>query len=139
MNLKQTTTAALTLLCENFNREMTPELVATYVIGLGGLDPAKILQAAKRAIQQDEAFMPTAGQLRALCLTPIHHGQSPDRDARGKYIPLLDSVLVDHMLAAIEAVSSRHAGDGSVTRELAIMEKNIRKRRKTETTNEVER
>ncbi|MCZ6655601.1 MAG: hypothetical protein O7D91_21540 [Planctomycetota bacterium] len=136
MDHKQATTAALVMLCENWGRNLTPQLVEMHMIALRGLDAQKIVEGATYALTVEQNFMPTTGQFLAMCRTPIHGGQSPDRDRDGNYIPLLDSVATDMVLNAINAVSSRYAGNESMTHELAMMEKNIRNRRKTDTPNE---
>lgn len=134
--------ACLGLLAKTFGRAIDEELIAIYDEALSDITPDQIENVAKHA-RRECKFFPRPKELREIHekinLTPIRDGQSPDRDASGKYIPLLDSVPSDRMLAAIEAVSSRYAGDEAMTTELARMEKDIRKRRQADTPNEVER
>lgn len=46
--------------------------------------------------------------------------------------PVFDHLRADSMLAAIEAVSSRHAGDEAITSELGSLEAEVRRRRQSE-------
>lgn len=69
MASKAKVTVVVAMLCEAFGRPPSDATYAAYMIGLSGIGDDSLTEAANQVLRGSNKFMPTPGQLRALCLT----------------------------------------------------------------------